>query len=396
MEQLALYGGQPVIGTDRSLPNLFPRDIAPKAYDFVKEVLDSGFHPIRGMAERFEHKFAKMNNARYALSVSNCTSAIHTALAALEVGSGDEIVVTSISDYGSLAGVLALNAVPVFSDIDPDTGNVNAELIAKCITSKTKAIIVVHWHGSICDMDPIVSLAKDNGIPVIEDCCQCPFGEYKGKKAGTMGDIGCFSFDAEKHLSTEHGGMVLTNNKELYDKAFKFAISRGAYEVPGYGRKYDVIGLNYRYGDLEAAVGMAQLDTIEQQNARRVASADRLMDKIATIDGVIPISIAPGSSCLFWIFPVIFQMERFNTDIRTIGEALSTEGITGCSHLPYYFFVDACDYLEQSCERERYPGALKYISRTVRWVWNDKYTEEDVDLMYKAIKKVADYFRASE
>ncbi|MDF2670498.1 MAG: arnB, partial [Paenibacillus sp.] len=113
MSQLALYGGEPVIGESNALPDLFPRVIAPKAYDYIKEVLDSGFLPIRGMASRFEQKFAAVHGTSHALSASNCTAAIHIALAALEVGTGDEVVVTSVSDYGSLAGILAQQALPV-------------------------------------------------------------------------------------------------------------------------------------------------------------------------------------------------------------------------------------------------------------------------------------------
>jgi dTDP-4-amino-4,6-dideoxygalactose transaminase len=392
-ERLALYGGEPVIDPGSPLPELFPRDIPPRAYGYVKEVLDSGFHPVRSMSERFERRFADMNGVRYALSVSNCTAAIHTALAAAGVREGDEVIVTSVSDYGSLAGILALNAVPVFSDIDPDTGNVDAALLEGCVTPRTKAMVIVHWHGTICDMDPIIALSRKTGIPLIEDCCQCPFGEYKGKKAGTMGDIGCFSFDAEKHLSTEHGGMLITNNEEMYERAFKYAINRGAYTVPGYGRKYDLIGLNYRYGDLEAAVGLAQLDTIQAQNERRVALAQRLIDRISTIEGVRPLAVPEGSSCLYWIFPVAFEMDRMQADIRTIGEAISAEGIAGCSHLPYYFFIDSCEFLQLSHRRDRFPGALAYISRTVRWVWNDKYSDDDIERMYAAIRKVVNFFR---
>lgn len=396
MDLLALYGGEPVIAASRPLPGLFPRYISPQAYGYVKEVLDSGFQPVRSMSSRFEQKFAELHETAYALTVSNCTAAIHTALAALGVGAGDEVVVTSLSDFGSAAGIIGQNAIPVFSDIDPNTGNVDAVRLEKWLTEKTKAIVVVHWHGLICDMDPIMSLAGERNIPVIEDCCQCPLGEYKGRKAGTIGDIGCFSFDAEKHLSTEHGGMLIMNDKGIYERAVKFAIARGGYPVEGFGRKYDMFGLNYRYGDLEAAVGMAQLDILKEQNERRVRLADRLNEKVSTIDGVLPLHVPDESSCQYWIYPLFFEMEKFSTTIRTIGEALSAEGISGASHVPYYFFPDSIEYLPfdlLNVHRENYPGAIRYISRTIRWVWNDKYSFEDIDLMYTSIKKVADYFR---
>ncbi|MFK7694300.1 DegT/DnrJ/EryC1/StrS family aminotransferase [Paenibacillus sp. HJGM_3] len=396
MSRLALHGGEPVIGDGNALPSLFPRVIAPRAYDYIREVLDSGFLPIRGMASRFERRFAEEHGTAHALSASNCTSAIHIALAALGVGVGDEVVVTSVSDYGSLAGILAQRAVPVFCDIDPDTGNMDAPRISRCLTEKTRAIVVVHWQGLICDMDPILEVARARGIPVVEDCCQCPLGEYKGRKAGTFGDIGCFSFDAEKHLSTEHGGMLIMQDPDLYDRAFKFSINRGGYHVEGFGRKYDMFGYNYRYGDMEAALGLAQLDILPEQNARRVELAARLSERLATIDGVLPLRIPDGSSCLYWIYPVFFEMDRFEADIRTIGEAIEAEGIGGASHVPYYFFPDSVEYLpwdRMTFRREEMTGALSYVSRTIRWVWHDKYSDADIENMYLAIKKVADYFR---
>lgn len=412
MDELALYGGKPVISENEPLPLLFPRVIAPTAKDYISEVLEKGFGS--DMVQRFQEKFAKMHDVQYAFAVSNCAAAIHTALAVLDVGPGDEVVTTPVSDFGTYMGILAQNALPVFADIDPDTGNITAETIEKVLSPYTKAIVVVHWHGLLCDMDPIVRLAEKKGIPVIEDCCQTPLGRYKGKMAGSMGTIGCFSMDAEKHLSTEHGGMLTTNSKELADKAYKFAVMRGCYVEEGFGRKYDMLGLNYRYGQLEAAVGMAQIDILEEQNKRRIMLANKLMEKISTIDGILPLKIPEGSMCLYWIFPVIFDIERFNADIYTLGRALEAEGIKGCSHIPYYLITDShlclkerknlygktgcpfdCPYQHRKLtyDSKDYPGAVKYISRTVRWVWSDKYSEHDIERIYLAIKKVADYFR---
>ena len=412
MDKLALYGGKPVISEEEPLPLVFPRVIAQKSKEYISEVLEAGFGS--DIVEKFQKKFAKLHNVQHAVAVSNCAAAIHTALAALDVGAGDEVVTTPISDFGTYAGILSQNALPVFADIDPDTGNITAESIEKAISPYTKAIVVVHWHGLICDMDSIMELSERKGIPVIEDCCQTPLGSYKGKMAGSMGTIGCFSMDAEKHLSTEHGGMLTTNSKELADKAYKFAVMRGCYVEEGFGRKYDTLGLNYRYGQLEAAVGMAQLDILPEQNKKRIKLASSLMKKISEIDGIIPLKIPEGSMCLYWIFPVIFDMEKFNADIYTLGKALDAEGIKGCSHIPYYMITDShlclkerknlygktgcpfdCPYQHRKIiyDSNDYPGAIKYISRTVRWVWSDKYTEDDIERIYLAVKKVADNFR---
>ena len=411
MEKLALYGGTPVVSPERPLPEVMPRLVAPEAYALVTEVLDGGF--ATDMTQRFEEKFASLHNAKHAVAVSNCSAAIHVALAVLGVGAGDEVVVTPVSDYGSHLGILAQNALPVFADIDPDTGNCTAETIEKAISPYTKAIIVVHWHGLISDMDPIVELSGRTGIPVIEDCCQCPLGEYKGRKAGTFGAIGCFSTDAEKQLSTEHGGMLITQDKELAEKAYRYAIMRGAYVQPDYGRRYDMMGLNYRFGQMEAAVGLAQLDILPGQNSRRVELAERLQSKLAAIDGILPLRIPEGSMCLYWIFPVIFDLDKFTADTLMLGKAIAAEGVNGCSHMPYYLITDGhrclqdrkglygdtacpfdCPYQRRRLEYGSLdlPGAELYVNRTIRWVWTDKYTDGDIDAIYQCIRKVCLYF----
>jgi len=410
-EDLALYGGNPVFTADSPLSGVMPRHINEKAYEYVKEVLDSGFSS--DYTRRFENEFARLHNVKYALGVSNCTAAIHTALAALGVGAGDHVVTTPISDYGTYAGILAQNALPVFADIDPDTGCINAKTLEKAITPYTKAIVIVHWHGLIIDMDPVVALSKRTGIPVIEDCCQCPLGEYKGKKAGTFGTIGCFSTDAEKHLSTEHGGILVTDDKALFEKATQYAIMRGAYVVPGYGRKYDMFGVNYRLGQMEGAVGLAQLETLPMLNDNRKRTCKAISDATYKLDGILPLVIPEGSECLYWIYPVIFDMQKFNTDIKTLGDALCAEGIEGCSQIPYYLITDGHEpmikrhglYGDTACVFEcqyqkmklRYdnlelPGARKYVSRTVRWVICDRYTDRDVEKIIEAITKVVTYF----
>ena len=412
MEELALYGGTPVVDPADPLPEVMPRKIAPEAYDYVKQVLDSGF--TSDMTERFEEKFASMHHSPYGMAVSNCAAAIHTALAILDVGAGDEVVTTPISDFGTYMGILAQNALPVFADIDPNTGNVTAATLEKAISPYTKAIIVVHWQGLICNMDEIMEMAQSKGIPVIEDCCQCPLGEYTGKKAGTWGDIGCFSTDAEKHLSTEHGGMLLMRDKALRDKAYKFAVMRGAYIEEGFGRRYDMLGLNYRYGQMEAAVGMAQLDILAKQNARRIELADQLRQRLSEVDGIIPLEINKDTQCLYWIFPVMFDMEQFDTDIHTLGKAIAAEGVVGISSIPYYLITDShlclsgrkglygdtacpfdCPYQHRKLEynTDDLPGAKTYVSRTLRWVWTDKYSEEDIERIYRCIEKVCRYFR---
>src|SRR5262249_3012594 len=220
-ERIAREGGTPIRGKENPRPGLFPRDPGPNVRRYVEEVLASGF--TSDHTARFERAWAAACGTKHAVGIDNCTSAIHTAIAAVGVEPGDHVVVSAISDYGSVAGVLWQNALPVFADCDLCRGNGTSEQIAAAITPRTRAIIVVHFYGLMCDMDPIVRLARERGLPLIEDACQTPLAEYKGRKAGSMGTAGCFSFDAEKHFSTDHGGAVITNDDAFAEGARTFA-----------------------------------------------------------------------------------------------------------------------------------------------------------------------------
>jgi len=207
---------------------------------------------------------------------------------------------------------------------------------------------------------------------------------------------------------------LITDDKVIFDKAHQYAIMRGAYVEPGYGRKYDMLGLNYRLGQMEGAVGLAQLETLPELNANRKRTCGAIAEATYKLDGILPLVIPEGSECLYWIYPVIFDMDRFDTDIKTLGDALSAEGIDGCSHVPYYLITDGYEpmknrkglYGDTSCvfncphqkqemhyDNLELPGARMYVSRTVRWVICDRYTEQEVEKIIKAITKVVIYFR---
>lgn len=396
-ENLAIFGGKPVRGKDDPLPEVFPREFPKKAMDYVREVVESGL--TSDIEERFKRAFANACGVKHVITVANCTAAVHAAIAALELGLRDEVVVSAISDYGSLAGVIAEGAIPVFSDVDVRNGCVTAEEIEKVITPKTKAVVVVHWYGLMCDMDPIIDVAHDRGVTVIEDCCQNPLGEYKNRKAGTIGDMGCFSFDPEKHLSAGGGGAVITNSDELASKVNKFANLRGAEFFPRYGRKHTSFGLNYRWSPLNAALGLAMLENLPELNKRRVELANMLNKIIEDIDGIIPIFIPEGCSHLYWLYALQLDTLKFKADIWQISDALNAElsGLS-CSPSPYYLLPESVTFLSKKYPDIKYgthmvPNAKIHISRVIRWMWTPKYTKRDVEDIGKAIDKVLSYYR---
>ncbi|MDH5731757.1 MAG: DegT/DnrJ/EryC1/StrS family aminotransferase, partial [Gammaproteobacteria bacterium] len=189
----------------------------------VSEVLRSGCvnYWTGDIIKDFEREFSRYVGTEYAIALSNGTVAIDLALHALEIGKGDEVIVTSRTFIATASSIALAGAVPIFADVDAISQNITADTIAACITKKTKAIILVHLAGWPCDMDPIMALAKEKGLFVIEDCAQAHGASYKGQKVGSMGDIATFSFCQDKIISTGgEGGMLVTNNKDYFERAW--------------------------------------------------------------------------------------------------------------------------------------------------------------------------------
>jgi len=199
---------------------------------------------------RFEREFSSYCDCSQGVATSSGTTALHLALAALGIGGGDEVLVSTFTNMATCFAVLYQGATPVPVDIEPDTWNINPALIEEKISEKTKAILVVHIYGHPVDMDPILSIAKRHGLYVVEDCAEAHGALYKGRKAGSLGDVGCFSFYANKIVTTGEGGMLTTNNAKLADKAR--SLRSLAF---GTGNKFmhQDIGFNYRLTNLQAA-----------------------------------------------------------------------------------------------------------------------------------------------
>jgi perosamine synthetase len=218
--------------------------------------------------EHFEDNFSNYCDTRYGIAVSNGTVALHLALITLGIGKGDEVIVPDLTFAATINTVLHANATPVIVDVENDSWCVDPKEIEKAITSKTKAIIPVHLYGQSCDMGAIMKIAKKYNLKVIEDCAEAHGSMYSGKKVGSFGDIGCFSFFGNKVITTGEGGMCVTNNLEL-DEKMRVLRDHGMSKTKRYW--HDVIGYNYRMTNLQAAIGLAQLERIEDihQNRRK-------------------------------------------------------------------------------------------------------------------------------
>lgn len=243
--------------------------IGSKEKEFVISAVESG--ELSGNFGRyigeFETKFANLCDVDHAIAVSNGTTALHLAIAALGIGAGDEVLVQTLTNMATAFAVSYVGAVPVPVDIDHRTWNINPALIEAKITSKTKAIVVVHLFGHPVDMDPVLEIAREYGLPVIEDCAEAHGAKYKGRVVGGLGDIGCFSFYANKIITTGEGGMVTTNNYTLAQKIR--AMKSLSYGTGQSKFDHDLIGFNYRMPNVIAALGCAQMGLIAENIAQK-------------------------------------------------------------------------------------------------------------------------------
>ena len=234
----------------------------------------------------FEKEFAFFSHTKYAVSLANGTVAIEAALRSLEVGKGDEVIVTSRTYVASASSIVNVGAIPVFADVDNDSQNISTETIETLITSKTKAIICVHLAGWPCDMDAIIKLAKKNKLFVIEDCAQAHGAKYKGKSVGSFGDVGCWSFCNDKIMSTGgEGGMITTNNKKYWSKIWSLkdhGKNWNAVYKKNLSNRYKwlhhTFGTNFRMTEMQAALGRIQLKKINIWNKRRRKNMNTILD----------------------------------------------------------------------------------------------------------------------
>lgn len=246
---------------------------------YVNECLDSSWISSRGnYVNKFEETFADYIGVKHAVSVSNGTVALHLALVTLGIGTGDEVIVPSFTYIASVSTIVIAGAQPVFVDSLEDTWQIDPEQVRKRITSKTKAIMVVHLYGHSCEMDELIQIAKEHNLFIIEDCAEAFGSKYKNKHVGNFGDISTFSFYGNKTITTGEGGMVITNDETLFDRAYHLRM-HGLAKYREYW--HDAIGFNYRMTNICAAIGLAQLEKAEEKISKKRILAKLYNEKLA-------------------------------------------------------------------------------------------------------------------
>jgi dTDP-4-amino-4,6-dideoxygalactose transaminase len=295
----------------------------------VIEVLKSKWLSMGPVTQNFEKEFSEYNNVKYSFGVSNGTAALHIAVKEIGITHGDEVILPSLTFVATANSILYCGATPVFADITShDNFNISPEDILEKISNKTKAIIVVHYAGYPCDMKAILDIAEDHHLKIIEDTAHAVGAEYHGKKCGTIGDIGCFSFFANKNLATGEGGMIVTERDDIAKK-INIVRSHGMTTLTwdrhkGHAYTYDVVdlGYNYRISEIASALGRNQLKKLDANNKIRKGIAEQYQNQLRNIPNIrLPFLHCEGLSA-YHIFPIVlenFPREEFMDRLKAKG-----------------------------------------------------------------------------
>ena len=292
---------------------------------YVREVLDKQFSNSKygAMIRRLEESFAERFGVRYAVAQVNGTATLHSALAAAGVGAGDEVIVPPLTMMSTTFAVLQAGAIPVFADVDPSTFTIDPVSVSACITPRTKAIITVSLFGLPPDMDPLMKMSAEHDLFVIEDNAQCFLGYYKGRIAGSIGHMASYSFQVSKHLTCGEGGILISDDEGLAERARRFGslgyasvgahaskakVTREAIQDPTYER-HAVLGWNYRISDLSAAVALAQTERIEELVTRRRQNADLYSAAHQGCSWLIPQVVPEDHAHSWWTYPLRLESE---------------------------------------------------------------------------------------
>ncbi|GAB2670361.1 DegT/DnrJ/EryC1/StrS family aminotransferase [Paenibacillus thermoaerophilus] len=403
-QKLALLGGPITKMTPFGKGKRFGLEEARQLMEALEQ--NTLFYHFGSKVKQFLADFNEMYGVKYSVATSSGTAAIHVALGAAGVTVGDEVITSPITDQGTLIGILYQNAIPVFADLNPDTYTMDPASVERLITPRTKAIVVVHLAGNPCDMDPILEMARSRGIKVIEDCAQAYLTRYKGKLAGTLGDYGCFSTNDFKHISTGDGGIVTVNSGDESDYHTAHAFADKNYRRFGTSVQRDLhyIAPNYRMTELQGAVGIAQLKKLNWICSTRNRYGERITEGLRGIPAIRPPAVTPGGECTYWFYMFRLELDRLTCSRETFCEALAAEGVPNrAGYIP-----DVCYMQPLFQERHAYPGshfpfegssvsyergicpnAEEILRTAVQVPISEFYTEEDVEDIIRAIRKVA-------
>ena len=323
--KLAILGGEPV-RKNKSWPSwpYWDDGVVDSIVKTTKSRIWCRIQSASGTVPTLEKKFASLMGARFCVATGSGTQALHTCVEALGIGPGDEVITSPYTDPGTIASILSARALPVLADLDRDSFQLDPADVERRITENTKAIMPVHMMGQPCDIDAITAIAKKHNLKVIEDAAQAHLAEHRGRKLGTIGDVGCFSFQSSKTIACGEGGAVIGNDEELMDKC---------YTVHNHGTSRrgvtEVAGPKYRMNEFEAAALLGQWPGIIERFERRNENAAHLTSRLKDVPGIRPQKLYDGTNSGSWyLYPMSYRKEHFNdADRGKFLKAVAAEGV---------------------------------------------------------------------
>ena len=412
-DKLALFGGRPVLSDPI---NFAGHDFGEDDIEAISKVIKSGEIGNGPEVKAFENEYANRYGIKYGISVNSGTSALHTCVAAMNPDPGDEIITTAWTSGGSIIGLLFQNCVPVFADID-DSYCLDPSDVERKITSRTKAILVVNLMGNMSNVRKLREIADRHNIFLIEDCCQSHFAEDNGIIAGSIADISGFSFGG-KHLNLGGGGMVLTNNKTLWERAILFrdaALPRD--DGPAEGKPYanQFLAPNYKMNDIMAAMGRNQLKKVDGYVQSKIKSAKNIIDGLRTIKEITPQKVRDGVTHTYWSLSFTIDTAILNCTATEYSEAVSAEGIpTSGPYLltpeigplnknPFLskpdlygkskFPLDYNREIQVNYKETKLPYGNQLMSRNVNFDMTPSYDDNYIEKVIEAHHKVVNHYR---
>jgi len=384
---------------------------------YLREVVDSGFGSgtSGSMNNRFEQAFSEQCGAKYAITFNSGTSTLHAGLVALGVNAGDEVIIPPLTVISNVDVIFAQNAIPVFADIDPNTFNIDPEDVRRKITSRTKCIMPVSLYGLSADLDPIMQIAREHGIGVINDAAEAFGTLYKGRPIAKISDITSYSTENSKHVTTGDGGIIVTNNEEYAVAMRKFnslgyaamksgdgriRINKDIFQDPSY-KRHDTVGLNYRMPEVAAALGLAQIERLEYFVDLRVNIGKLFYETVKRCNYLVPQKTPDGDLNSYWAFTVKYERDdipwqefrnkfiEFDGDGIYAAWALSYKETVMSSgaykkHAPYYY--NHLEYPDGIC-----PVAESIQPKLMQFVTNYGNLDE-AEIQNEALRKTIAYF----
>ena len=360
----------------KSIPLSSP-DITNKEVEVINQVLSTPYLSIGPKIKEFEKKMADFIGVKYAIAVNSGTSGLHLCIRALDIKDGDEVITTPFSFIASANCMLFERAKPVFVDIDENTLCISENKIERRITEKTKAILPVHIFGHLCNMDKITEIAKRHNLAVIEDACEALGSEYKNKKAGTFSDAAVFAFYPNKQITTGEGGVIVTNNEKIA-KLCQSMRNQGRDEGDDW-LSYSRLGYNYRMTEISAALGVAQMDRINNILKKRQEIADLYNSRLSKIDGVKIPFISPGVKISWFVYVIRLDEKKFSRQDRDkVVKELQKSGINCRDYFPPIhlepFYVDMFNY-----KKGDFPITEMVSSSTIALPFYNNLSESEIN-----------------